>query len=72
VVYSCSAYITKTDCANSLGKLIDVAFSEVRASYREIYHNGSYRKLGEDVSKSSADVLTTIEKLAEKYNRIKR
>jgi len=37
-----------------------------------IYHNGSYRKLGEDVSKPSVDVLVMIEKLAEKYNRIKR
>ena len=37
-----------------------------------IYHNGRYRRLGEDVSKPSADVLATIEKLAEKYNRIKR
>ena len=36
-----------------------------------IYHNGRYRKLGEDVSKPSADVLATIEKLAEKYNRIR-
>jgi flavin reductase (DIM6/NTAB) family NADH-FMN oxidoreductase RutF len=34
-----------------------------------IYHNGRYRKLGEDVSKPSADVLATIEKLVEKYNR---
>ena len=37
-----------------------------------IYNNGRYRKLGEDVSKPSADVLATIEKLAEKYNRIRR
>ena len=37
-----------------------------------IYNNGRYRKLGEDVSKPSADVLSTIEKLAEKYNRIRR
>ena len=37
-----------------------------------IYHNGRYRRLGEDISKPSADVLATIEKLAEKYNRIKR
>ena len=34
-----------------------------------IYHNGRYRKLGEDVSKPSTDVLATIEKLVEKYNR---
>ena len=37
-----------------------------------IYHNGKYRHLGEDISKPSAEVLTKIEKLAVKYNRIKR
>jgi flavin reductase (DIM6/NTAB) family NADH-FMN oxidoreductase RutF len=37
-----------------------------------IYHNGKYRHLGEDISKPSAKVLTKIEKLAVKYNRIKR
>jgi flavin reductase (DIM6/NTAB) family NADH-FMN oxidoreductase RutF len=36
-----------------------------------IYHNGRYRRLGESISKPSADVLDTIEKLAKKYNRIK-
>jgi hypothetical protein len=36
-----------------------------------VYHNWRYRRLGEDISKPSADVLATIEKLAEKYNRIK-
>jgi flavin reductase (DIM6/NTAB) family NADH-FMN oxidoreductase RutF len=36
-----------------------------------IYHNGRYRRLGESMSKPSADVLDTIEKLAKKYNRIK-
>jgi flavin reductase (DIM6/NTAB) family NADH-FMN oxidoreductase RutF len=37
-----------------------------------IYHNGKYRHLGEDISKPPADVLAKIEKLAVKYNRIKR
>ncbi|HZD34551.1 MAG TPA: flavin reductase family protein [Nitrososphaeraceae archaeon] len=34
-----------------------------------IYHNGRYRQIGEDIPKPSANVLATIEKLAEKYNR---
>jgi flavin reductase (DIM6/NTAB) family NADH-FMN oxidoreductase RutF len=36
-----------------------------------IYHNGKYRQIGEDIHKPSADVLDKIEKLADKYHRIK-
>jgi hypothetical protein len=36
-----------------------------------IYHNGKYRQIGEDIHKPSADVFDRIEKLAERYSRIK-
>jgi flavin reductase (DIM6/NTAB) family NADH-FMN oxidoreductase RutF len=36
-----------------------------------IYHNGRYRRLGEVISKPSTDMLSAIEKLAEKYNRLR-
>ena len=52
-----------------VGEVIEISADENIESL--IYHNGRYRRLGESISKPLADALETIEKLANKYNRIK-
>jgi flavin reductase (DIM6/NTAB) family NADH-FMN oxidoreductase RutF len=37
-----------------------------------IYHNGKYCRIGEEISKPSADILARIEELAQKHSRIKQ
>jgi flavin reductase (DIM6/NTAB) family NADH-FMN oxidoreductase RutF len=52
-----------------VGEIVEVSADESIKPL--IYHNGKYRQIGEDIHKPSADVLDRIEKLAEKYSRIK-
>jgi flavin reductase (DIM6/NTAB) family NADH-FMN oxidoreductase RutF len=50
-----------------IGEVVEISADENIESL--IYHNGRYRRLGEYAVKPSAEVLSTIEELAEKYKR---
>jgi flavin reductase (DIM6/NTAB) family NADH-FMN oxidoreductase RutF len=52
-----------------VGGVIEISADENIKSL--IYHNGKYRQIGEDIPKPPASVLATIEKLAEKHNRLR-
>jgi len=52
-----------------IGEVVEISAEEnIRPL---IYHNGKYRYIGEEIHKPSASILNKIEKLAEKYHRIK-
>lgn len=52
-----------------VGEIIEISANENIKPL--VYHNGRYWRLGENVLRPQSDIKETMEKLAEKYRRIK-